>query len=403
MNNIVIIGGGIAAVNAAKAIREIDSKTKIYIFQNEKIYPYYRIRLTKSLFDNIDIDKMLLQKREWYEQNNVKLHLDKEVVEVDVLNHSVTLNDGAILKYDKLLLASGSNNFTPPINGIDKKNVYTIRKFDNIQTIRANIADKKTILTIGGGVQGLETAWALRIQDKEVVIAETLERLMPRQLDKRASEILLKSIESFNVKVLLNTQIKEITGEDKAEGIITKDGRTFNCDMIIYSVGIRANKKLLENTPVKTNLGVIVNDKMETNVENVYASGDVAEYNGKIGGLWNIAAEQGKIAGYNIAGKDAAYTGLIPVTTMNAFNLSLFSAGDIDENSCDKTLADESIDKITYKRIFIKDNKIIGAILIGNSKYSTLLKNAIEKETVLSDTDLSNISVDDLLVKLKSK
>jgi nitrite reductase (NADH) large subunit len=173
--------------------------------------------------------------------------------------------------------------------------------------------------------------------------------------------------------------------------------------MIIYSVGIRANKELLEGTPVKTNLGVLVNDRMETNIENIYAAGDVAEFNGRIGGLWNIAVEQGKTAGYNIAGREAAYIGLVTVTMMNAFNASLFSAGDIDENSCDKTLTDENPDKISYKRIFVRDNKIAGAIVIGDTRYSTLLKAAIENETVFSDMDLSNISVSDLLDKLKSK
>lgn len=202
-NNIVIIGGGAAAISAVKTIREIDSKINIHVFQNEKIYPYYRMRLTKSLFDNLEPDRILLQKKEWYELNNVNLHLGTEVTAIDTDNYKVILDDGSSFNYNKLLLANGSENFIPSISGIDKQNVYTIRKFDNIQAIKTGIEDKKAILNIGGGVQGLEAAWALVKENKEVIIVKVQERLMPRQLDERASQILLKAIESFNIKVLL--------------------------------------------------------------------------------------------------------------------------------------------------------------------------------------------------------
>lgn len=401
-NKVVIIGGGVAAINAAKAIREVDSAAEIDVFQNEKAYPYYRIKLTKNMFGNLEEDKILLQKKEWYVSNNINLHLGVEVVDIDIDKQEISLESGSRFYYDKLLIANGSSNFIPPINGIEKENVHTIRKLSNIEAIKANIEDNKAVLIIGGGIQGLETAWALNQEGKEVIIAEVLERLMPRQLDKRASDILKKAIESFNIKLLLDTQITEITGKHKAEGVLTNNGENIDCDMVIYSVGIRPNKMLLENTVVKTNRGIIVNDKMQTSVENVYAAGDVAEFNGNIGGLWGIASEQGKTAGYNIAGREAVYTADVPVTMMNAFNISLFSAGNTDEGSWDKTLIDDNTDGLVYKRIFIKDHKITGAILIGDSKNSILLKSLIEKETSVAGIDLAEMPVDELLSKLKT-
>lgn len=401
-DNIVIIGGGVAAVNAVKAIREIDSDVNISVFQNEKYYPYYRIKLTKGLFENLEAEKIMLQKKDWYELNNVKINLGNEVIGIDIKNSEIILEDGNRFGYNKLLMANGSKNFMPPIDGIDKENVYTIRKFDNIRDIQDNIVDKKTILNVGGGVQGIETAWSLNQHGKNAIIAEVQERLMPRQLDKRASEILKTAIEGFKTKVLLNTQIVKILGENKVKGVETKDGKTIDSDMVIFSVGIRANKELLENTEVKTNIGIVVNERMETNIENVYAAGDVAELNGRIVGLWNIAIEQGKIAGYNIVGKQAVYTGVVPVTILNAFNIALFSMGEVDEKQCDDTITEENGDSLSYKRLFIRDNKIIGAIVIGDNKYSTLLKNAIEKKIVFSNIDLLNVGVNDLLAKLKN-
>ncbi|HEY8889504.1 MAG TPA: FAD-dependent oxidoreductase [Clostridium sp.] len=401
-NNIVIIGGGVAAISAIKAIRETDIDTNIFIFQNERYYPYYRIKLTKGLLDSLEEEKIMLQKKDWYELNNVKLFLNKEVIGIDTTKSEIILDDGNRFGYNKLLLANGSKNFMPSIDGIDKENVYTIRKLDNIRDIKDNIYDKKTILNVGGGVQGIETAWSLNQHGKDAIIAEFQERLMPRQLDKRASEILKTAIEGFKTKVLLKTQIVKILGGNKVKGVKTMDEKTIDCDMVIFSVGIRANKELLESTPIKTNNGIVVNERMETNIENVYAAGDVAELNGKIVGLWNIAIEQGKTAGYNIVGRHAVYNGIVPVTILNAFNTALFSMGEIDEKLCDRAITDESSDSLSYKRLFIRDNKIIGAIVIGDNKYSALLKNAIEKRIVFLSIDLLNAGVNDLLMKLKN-
>ena len=410
IKDIVIIGGGVAAFNAIKAIREIDSNTCIHLIQNEPVYPYYRTRLTKSLYEDLDVDKISLQKKEWYDNNHITIHLGREVVLVDTESNTVSLDDGSCIEYSKLLLANGASNFKPPIEGIDKENVYTIRKFEDIQTIKAKADINKSILHLGGGIQNLEAAWAFCSHDKEVIIVEFMDRLMPRQLDHKASEILLKAVEASNAKVLLNTEVIAIKGQDKVESVIAKSrnstdgdaGQSINCDMVIYSVGIRPNKKLYENTTILTNIGVLVNDQMQTNIENIYAAGDIAEYCGKIGGLWPVAIEQGKTSGYNIAGKDICYTGLLPVTTINAFNLSIFSIGSIDEGNATLTLTDNPEDDKSYKRLFIKDNTIIGAIIIGDTKYNNMLKKLVTDKTNISVYNLSNISVNELLDQLKA-
>lgn len=410
IKDIVIIGGGVAAFNAIKAIREIDSDTCIHLIQNEPVYPYYRTRLTKSLYEDLDVDKISLQKKEWYDNNHITIHLGREVIHVDTEGNTVSLDDGSCIEYSKLLLANGASNFKPPIEGIDKENVYTIRKFEDIQTIKAKADKNKSILHLGGGIQNLEAAWAFCSHDKEVIIVEFMDRLMPRQLDYKASEILLKAVEASNAKVLLNTEVIAIKGQDKVESVIAKSrnstdgdaGQSINCDMVIYSVGIRPNKKLYENTTILTNIGVLVNDQMQTNIENIYAAGDIAEYCGKIGGLWPVAIEQGKTSGYNIAGKDICYTGLLPVTTINAFNLSIFSIGSIDEGNATLTLTDNPEDDKSYKRLFIKDNTIIGAIIIGDTKYNNMLKKLVTDKTNISVYNLSNISVNELLDQLKA-
>ena len=400
-NKIVIIGGGIAAVNAIKSIREHDTESEINLIQNESFYPYYRIRLTKIIFDTVDINQIILQKKEWYEQNNIKLYIGKEVVNVDVQAQQITLDDGTNLDYNTLLLANGSINFVPTIEGINKDNVYSIRGFKDILNIRANTSDKSSILCLGGGVQNLEAAWAMCSIGKKVIIAEFMDRLMPRQLDSKGSAILKKAVENCDAKILLATEITKITGDDEVSGALTKDGLSVDCDMVIYSVGIRSNVGLYKNTPIKINRGVVVDEHMRTSEDNIYAAGDVAEF-GPYSGLWTIAMEQGRIAGQNIAGNELSFKGVVPVTNMNAFNLSVFSIGDIDEKSFSHTLVETSADDKIYKRIFIKDSIIIGAIVIGENKDNNIIKKFVDNHTVIDNINFDDISISELISHIRS-
>ena len=272
---------------------------------------------------------------------------------------------------------------------------------DYAWNLRNIINSNAVVVNIGGGIQGLETTWELNRQGKRVSVAEIQSRLMPRQLDSRSSEILKHAIESFNIKVLLNTQIEKVIGNGSVEGILTNDGNIIDCNILGYSVGTRPNIDILEHTSIEKNKGVIVNNRMQTNVKSIYAAGDVAEFDGKVAGLWNIAIEQGKTAGYNMAGKDTIYKNIVPVTTLNAFGISLFSMGEVDENKCNQTLVDDNLSNTAYKRIFINDNKVVGAIVIGDTKKSPVLKSAIEAQTPLNDFAISNISAEDLLNSLK--
>lgn len=395
------MGAGVAAVNAIKAIREIDTKSEILLFGDERFHPYSRIRLTKSMFENLSENKILLQKTDWYSSNNVNLYLGKAVVKIDTDNYEVILGDGSRYSYNKLLLVNGAHNFKPPIEGIEKSGVYTIRTLEDINNIQEDLEHKETILNIGGGIQGLETAWMLQQHGKRVIIAEFENRLMPRQLDERASIILQEAIEKYDIEVHLNTQVKSIIGENGVEGAVTSSGENLECNMVIYAVGIRPNVEFLEGSAISFKHGVIVNDKMQTNSKDIYAAGDIAEFEGRIMGLWSTAIEQGKIAGYNLAGKEVKYPSIVPVTTLTAFNISLFSMGNVDEKRCTLTLNEGDDAALQYKRIFIKDNYIVGAIVIGDTKKSPLLKSCIEKRIDISKFNLKSMTASGLMEELK--
>ncbi|HBE78788.1 MAG TPA: NAD(P)/FAD-dependent oxidoreductase, partial [Firmicutes bacterium] len=304
MNNLIIIGGGIAAVSAIKAIREIDPEVTIDLFGEERFYPYYRLKLSKSLFDQLDEADILLQKREWYEKNRITLHLNVRVQGIDIERQAIILPQEKSMNYNKLLLANGAGNRFPAIAETNRGKLNTIRNLEDVQRLHGVLEGKNEIFYIGGGVLGLETAWALQQHHKKVTVAEIQNRLFPNQLDERAATILKNLVESFGIKVLTNAEIVNIIGDQVVCGVEMKDGSSFHCEMVLYSTGIKPNIDILRGTPLKTNRGVIVDQKMATNVPNVYAAGDVAEYDGKVYGLWNVAMGQGKTAGFNIAGQE---------------------------------------------------------------------------------------------------
>lgn len=399
----VIIGNGIAAINAIKSIREFDQESEIHLIGEEKFYPYNRIRLSKGLLSTIEEDKILLQKKEWYDQNNINLYLDTQVLSIDIDKQLVELSNNSSIPYTKLLIATGSKNIKPEALGIEKTGVYTLKTLQDAWDIMDHAKDFSSSLIIGGGIQGLETAWILSQMDKEVTILHHSERLMRTLLDEKSSKILEDIIRSKGIKIIFNTEVEEILGDNKVEGYRTSKNETYECDTIMYSIGTKPNTDFLKDTSINIDEGIIVNKKMETNILDIFAAGDVVQYNDMIPGLWNIAIGQGKIAGLNMVGEDASYDTITPVTTLNAFGLSLFSMGLVKEDYASHIIIDDRSSDKVYNKVFIKDDKVIGAIVVGSIKSSPALKSAIEKDINIQDIDYTNISFDDFIEELKDK
>jgi nitrite reductase (NADH) large subunit len=224
---------------------------------------------------------------------------------------------------------------------------------------------------------------------------------MARQLDEKTSSLLEKKIKAAGVDIFLNASIKEIVGDNQVEGILLNETR-ISCDSVIYSIGVVPNLDLVENTPIQTNRGIIVNEKMQTSIQDVYAAGDVTELNGEVEGLWGRAMDQGKVAGKNMASSTEWYEKTTPFTVFNAFGLSLFSIGVVDEGLCDTTIIDEDgADK--YTRIFIKDEKIVGVLSLEGIVASTPYKMAIEKKISLNGISLDTVSVKELMSVVKER
>ena len=225
--------------------------------------------------------------------------------------------------------------------------------------------------------------------------------MIKKTLDEKAFQLLKEKMEAAGIEVLLNASIDEIIGEKEVEGIRIGN-ETILCDSVLYSIGVIPNIDLVEQSPISTNRGIVVNDKMETNVEHIYAAGDVAEWNGVVAGLWAPAMDQGKVAGKNMVNLSTTYQKTIPSTVFNAFDFTLFSMGIVDENQCDTSIVEEGLDG-KYTRIFIKDQKMVGVITLEGVVASLGYKTAIESQISLAGIELSNRTMADLMNELKER
>ncbi|HHT66117.1 MAG TPA: NAD(P)/FAD-dependent oxidoreductase [Clostridiales bacterium] len=399
---IIIIGAGIACVSAIKAIRLQNKDIKITVYGEETYYPYKRIRLTKDLASGIQESSLLVEKQSWYEENKVTIYKEKKVIRINPSAHRIYLSDGTVDEYTALLLANGASNLVLPIKGVEKENVFTLRNLLDAQVILEQAEKSKKVLMIGGGILGLEIAWSLTKLGKKVTIVEALPELMSRQLDERASAILKKVVEAHGVVVHTGSQVKELTGNRRVEGFITDQNLSQSCEMVIHCTGIRPNIQLVEDTGIQINRGIVVNNRMETNLPDIYAAGDVAEYQGAIPGLWSVASLQGEIAGSNIAGIRRVYDVPAAATVMNAFHYTMFSICVVDDSAADIVLIDQPKEN-KYRKILFRDEEMIGAVFMGSIKELPSVKRAMENKARFPEVYDRNMQVSDFQNLLQEK
>ena len=380
-NLYAIIGGGAAGLNAAKAIRERDKTGSIYMLSNEAYPAYNRPMLTKSLVAGLDAEQIAVQEASWYEENNVCLLLGKNVVSIDTEKKEIHTDDGAKFKYTKLIYALGSECFIPPIQGADQPEVIAIRRLSDTQKVTELLPQTKEAVVIGGGVLGLEAAWELKKARCKVTVLERAPRLMGRQLDEGAGEMIKAVSEAQGITIHTGVQIEAIEGDGHVTGVRLGDGRVFPAQLVIVSCGVRANVAVAKAAGIETDRAVVVNSRMETSAADVYACGDCAQYQGINYAIWPQAVEEGKTAGANAAGETLEYTGVPAALTFHGMNTALFAIGDNGSNPdlVYRTVEFKDMARKQYEKYYFRNNRLCGAILIGDVSRMGEMTEAVEK------------------------
>ncbi len=381
-NLYAILGNGAAGFNAAKAIRERDKTGGVYIISNEEYPSYNRPMLTKSLVAGLDAEQIAIQDASWYEENNVVQILGRQVTSIDTEEKEILTEDGAKFKYTKLIYALGSECFIPPITGADKPEVVAIRRLSDTQKVTELLEKTKEAVVIGGGVLGLEAAWELKKAHCKVTVLELAPRLMGRQLDAGAGEMLKSIGEGQGIAIHTGVQISAIEGEEHVTGVRLGDGTVIPAQLVIVSCGVRSNIQIAKEAGAAVDRAVIVDSHMASSVPDIYACGDCAQYEGINYAIWPQAVEQGKTAGANAAGEELSYSTVPAALTFHGMNTALFSIGDNGGNPdlVYRTVEFKDMSRKQYEKYYFRNNRLCGVILIGDVSKMGEMTEAVERK-----------------------
>jgi nitrite reductase (NADH) large subunit len=366
---LVMVGNGMAGVRTLEELLKISPDLyDITVFGAEAHANYNRILLSPVLAGEMTLEDIMLNDVDWYAQNNITLHLGKTIARIDRIRREVVASDGTAAEYDRLLLATGSTPFMLPIPGAKLPGVITYRDIHDTNAMIDAAGRYKHAVVIGGGLLGLEAANGLKLRGMEVTVVHLMDWLMERQLDKTAAGMLQASLEAKGLQFRLKTQTAEIVGTDRVTAVKFKDGTEVAADLVVMAVGIRPNTALAESAGIHCNRGIVVNDTMQTFDPKIYAVGECVAHRGIAYGLVAPLFEMGKVAANHLAHFGIGrYEGSVTSTKLKVTGIDLFSAGDfIGNDQTEEIVMHDAVGGV-YKKLVLKDNKIVGGVLYGDT------------------------------------
>ncbi|OGR24019.1 MAG: hypothetical protein A2139_04240 [Desulfobacca sp. RBG_16_60_12] len=384
MGTYLIIGNGVAGNTAAEHIRKHDPEGKIAVFSRESRPFTYVPALPEYLAGAKAADQIIIHPQSWYDRHGIDLHLDTRVTKIDPDQKFVETDRGERFPFDKLLLATGGNSFVPPISGADSPGVFTLRTIDDADRIKQAAASAKTALLIGGGLLGLEAGNGLRQLGLKVAVVEFFPRLLPRQLDAAGAAMLQRQMEDMGFTFHLGAKTREITAGPAGFQVNLESGETLKGDLVLISAGVRPDLSLAQALGLNIDKGVQVDDTMQTSRDGIYAAGDLIEHRGRFYGIWPAARDQGAVAGAAMAGGAATYQGTLPSNVLKVVGVDLVAAGDIDVDGKLTAVVHTDSAKKIYRKLVIRDNLLMGAILLGDIRGSAEIQAAIRKQLDIS-------------------
>ncbi len=407
MAKYLIVGGSAAGIGAVEAIREVDQTGSITIISEEPCPQYSRPMISDFVSGKADFHKMKCRTDDFWKENNVEALTGKKATALNLTEKTVQLESGEKVAYEKLLLATGGKPFVPKMEGSDKDGVFTFTTIKDAQQLAAKIdsINAKAAVVIGAGLIGISVTEALMKRGLKVTMVELQEKILSLLLDAKASDLVEGVVKKAGVDIVTGQSVQKILGKPGNEGVvggvILTKGDQVPCDLVIVAIGVVPRTELVTGTAVKTNRGIVVDNTMQTNVPDVYASGDVAEAydfimdQNRLLPLWPLAVLEGQIAGYNMAGKKTTYMGGTNMSSLKYFDIPIVSIGlaNPKEDPALEVLVQNDAERNVYKKLVLKNNVIVGLTFVNCIEragvFFYLMKNTINvkkfKQKLLAD------------------
>lgn len=382
LRRIVIIGNGIAGVTAADVIRRHWREGELHLVAAER-HPFYnRMGITQLITGRSALEGLVLMPARWYAERAVTTWLNTRVRRIDAAARRVELGTGETLDYDRLLVTAGSEAFVPPLAGWPRPGAFVLRDAEDAMAIREYVQahDVRHAVVAGGGLLGLEAAYALLRLGLRVRVLDRSPQLLARQLDARASAILQAYLEGLGLQLGFRQEVAALEGEPALRSVRLKDGGDLEAQLLVVAAGIVPATGLAAAAGAETGRGILVDDGMRTSLPGVFAAGDAAEWRGQPGavpGLWPVAVEQGRVAALNALGADAAYVPRPQPVALKVAGVDLTSIGEFQPREGDEVLVAE--DGPRYRKLVLREGRAVGALLLGHPELADALTTAVTR------------------------
>ncbi|MET2828488.1 nitrite reductase large subunit NirB [Mesorhizobium shangrilense] len=384
---LVIIGNGMAPGRMLEHLLEkAPSRYQVTIFNAEPRVNYDRIMLSPVLSGEKAYEEIIIHGDGWYIANNITLYKGHKIIAIDRTTKTVTSDHGVTEPYDKLVIATGSVPFIIPVPGNNLPGVLTYRDLDDVQAMMLAAQSRAKAVVIGGGLLGLEAAAGLNAQGMDVTVLHVMPTLMERQLDPAAGYLLQRAVEQRGIKVITKANTQAITGNGKVGQVELADGTIIPATLVVMAVGIRPNAALAKEAGIAVNRGIVVDAGMRSNDPDIYALGECAEVNGMVYGLVAPLYEMARVAASQLAGDGtAAFVHSDTPTKLKVTGIELFSLGDFAEGDDRQEIVLRDASAGVYKRLVLKDDRIIGTVLYGETADGAWFNDLKKKQTDISD------------------
>ncbi len=393
---LVVIGNGMAGARLVEEVvaRRGRDRYEIVIFGDEPYGNYNRILLSSVLAGSHDPQDIFINPLAWYEQNGVRLHAGSHVHTIDTENKVLYASDGTVMPYDKLVLATGSSPFVPPLKNIReadgslKKGVFVFRTIDDCDAITKYAKQCRRAVVVGGGLLGLEAARGLLTHNVEVNVVDLSSYMMSVQLDEPSGAILRTSIEKLGVKPLLGKMTKAVEGEDAVTGLVFDDGSSVECEMIVMAAGIRPNVEIARQAGLVIERGIVIGDDMATSAPDIYAIGECAQHRGVVYGLVAPAWEQARVLAERLVNDEAetVYRGSRTSTKLKVMGVELAVMGEKNPAvSTDEVVTYTEPNRGIYKKLIVRDGQLAGAIILGDGPTTPRLLQHFDRRDKLPE------------------
>ncbi|WP_199742749.1 FAD-dependent oxidoreductase [Nocardia stercoris] len=385
--SVVVLGNGIAGVTAADFVRRGHPDCEIHLVGREPHDFYNRMGISRLVYGRSAMQGLSLLPATWYDEHQVTTWLNTLATGIDPVGRRVHLGTGDVLPYDRLIVATGADSTRPEVDGFGCPGTFVLREAHDAMALRAYVQQHRCgrAVVAGGGLLGLEAAYALRQLGLAVTVLERGKRLLSKQLDPRASELVHAHFRAHGIEVLIGAETRSVLGDPAVRAVELRDGRRLGTDIFLAAIGIRPRADLARRAGIPVGKGILVDDRMATAIPGVYAAGDVAEHAGRVLGLWPIAADQARIAAVNALGGDETLPVENPAAILKGVGLELFSIGTVQPGPGDEEIVVDHGAAFSYRRLVISRGRAVGATVLGHhpADHAAALQ-AVRTETVVA-------------------